>query len=160
MSVQTEISRLESAKAAIKTAIEGKGVTVPDATLLDGMAALIESIQAGGGGGGDVDLSDMTFCRFEYVTPAENITSALSLDFIPPSNNIFAIGIDSLNGISLESGAIRAGLYVSKGWSMRLCYTNKAYSDNVPYIFGADVRFDSTHYLQAGITYKYVIVGK
>lgn len=49
MSVQTEISRLESAKAAIKTAIEGKGVTVPEATMLDGMASLIESIEAGGG---------------------------------------------------------------------------------------------------------------
>ena len=49
MSVQTQIDRLASAKAAIKTAIEGKGVTVPDATLLDGMAALIESIEAGGG---------------------------------------------------------------------------------------------------------------
>ena len=50
MSVQTQIDRLASAKAAIKTAIEGKGVTVPDATLLDGMAALIESIEAGGSG--------------------------------------------------------------------------------------------------------------
>lgn len=50
MSIQTEIDRLASAKAAIKTAIEGKGVTVTDATPLDGMAALIESIQAGGGG--------------------------------------------------------------------------------------------------------------
>lgn len=49
MSVQTEITRIESAKAAIATAIEGKGVTVPDGTLLDGMAALIESIEAGGG---------------------------------------------------------------------------------------------------------------
>ena len=50
MSVQSEITRLENAKAAIKAAIEGKGVTVPEATLLDGMAALIESIEAGGGG--------------------------------------------------------------------------------------------------------------
>ena len=49
MSVQTEITRLEAAKAAIKTAVEGKGVTVPAGTLLDGMAALIESIQTGGG---------------------------------------------------------------------------------------------------------------
>ena len=49
MSVQTELSRIVNAKAAIKAAIEGKGVTVPEATLLDGMAALIESIQAGGG---------------------------------------------------------------------------------------------------------------
>ena len=36
--------------ASIVAAIEGKGVTVPDGTLLDGMASLIESIEAGGGG--------------------------------------------------------------------------------------------------------------
>ena len=51
MSIQTELTRLTNAKAAIQTAIEGKGVTVPDGTLLDGMAALIESIEAGGGCG-------------------------------------------------------------------------------------------------------------
>ena len=51
MSIQTELTRLTNAKAAIKAAIEGKGVTVPDATLLGGMAALIESIEAGGGAG-------------------------------------------------------------------------------------------------------------
>ena len=49
MSIQTDLTRITNAKAAIKTAIEGKGVTVPDSTLLDGMAALIESIEAGGG---------------------------------------------------------------------------------------------------------------
>lgn len=47
MSIQTELTRLTNAKAAIQTAIEGKGVTVPDGTLLDGMASLIESIEAG-----------------------------------------------------------------------------------------------------------------
>ena len=49
MSIQTELARLTNAKAAIRSAIEGKGVTVPSGTLLDGMAALIESIEAGGG---------------------------------------------------------------------------------------------------------------
>ena len=47
--VQTEIDRLESAKQAIASAIADKGVTVPSGTMLDGMAALIESIEAGGG---------------------------------------------------------------------------------------------------------------
>lgn len=47
MSIQTELTRLTNAKAAIQTAIEGKGVTVPDTTLLDGMAALIEGIKTG-----------------------------------------------------------------------------------------------------------------
>ena len=52
MSIQTEIDRIASAKAAIKTAIEGKGVTVADSANLDAFAALIDSIEAGGGGGG------------------------------------------------------------------------------------------------------------
>ena len=49
MSIATEVSRLQDAKAAIKAAIEGKGVTVPDGTLLDGMAAMIAAIEAGAG---------------------------------------------------------------------------------------------------------------
>ena len=51
MSIQTELTRITNAKSDIKTAIEGKGVTVPEATLLDGMATLIESIEAGGASG-------------------------------------------------------------------------------------------------------------
>lgn len=51
MSIQTELTRITNAKSAIKTAIEGKGVTVPDGTLLDGMAALIDSIESSAGGG-------------------------------------------------------------------------------------------------------------
>ena len=49
MSIATEISRIKSAKSAIAAAIAGKGVTVPDGTMLDGMAALIAGIEAGGG---------------------------------------------------------------------------------------------------------------
>ena len=63
MSIQTELARITNAKAAIKTAIEGKGVTVPDGTLLDGMAALIESIEAGGGGGVRVEQGSVTFAE-------------------------------------------------------------------------------------------------
>ena len=60
MSIQSELTRLTDAKAAIKTAIEGKGVTVPSGTLLDGMAALIESIEAGGGGEVNVSTGSVT----------------------------------------------------------------------------------------------------
>ena len=60
MSVQTELSRIINAKSAIKTAIEGKGVTVPEATLLDGMASLIESIEAGSGGSGNIAYGTIT----------------------------------------------------------------------------------------------------
>ncbi len=59
MSVQSEITRLETAKAAIKTAIEGKGVTVPDATMLDGMSELIDAIEAGA----DTSVEDAIITR-------------------------------------------------------------------------------------------------
>lgn len=66
MSIQTELTRITNAKAAIKTAIEGKGVTVPDGTLLDGMASLIESIEAGGGGSGN--FATGTFTTTDDIT--------------------------------------------------------------------------------------------
>ena len=46
MSIASEITRLQNAKAAIKLAIEAKGVTVPSDATLDDYAALIESISS------------------------------------------------------------------------------------------------------------------
>ena len=71
MSIQTELTRLTNAKASIVAAIEGKGVTVPNGTLLDGMAPLIEAIEAGGGG--SFDLSNFL----------QNITDVISFSFTP-----------------------------------------------------------------------------
>ena len=77
MSVQTEITRIESAKTAIATAIEGKGVTVPDGTLLDGMAPLIESIEAGGG----AENLFGTYFETGSIIPASDITSDYTINF-------------------------------------------------------------------------------
>lgn len=63
--IQTEVSRLTAAKGAIAQAIESKGVAVPSGTKLDGMATLIESIEAGGGGGASLDTCtlNLTFSK-------------------------------------------------------------------------------------------------
>ena len=50
MSVQTQIDRISRAVSAALAAIADKGVTVPDGSNSDSLAALIESIEAGGGG--------------------------------------------------------------------------------------------------------------
>lgn len=47
MSVQTEIHRLQAAKEELKSAIEAKGVTVPDGTTLDGYGDLVGQISTG-----------------------------------------------------------------------------------------------------------------
>ena len=88
MSIQTELTRIINAKAAIKTAIECKGVTVPDGTLLDGMALLIESIEAGGGG--SFDLSNFM----------QNITDVISFSFTPiRDESSYSIDKPSTNSI-------------------------------------------------------------
>lgn len=51
MSIATEISRLQTAKADIKSAIEAKGVTVPSNATLDTYDTYVSQIQTGGGGG-------------------------------------------------------------------------------------------------------------
>lgn len=47
MSIASEITRLQTAKADLKTAIEGKGVSVPSSAKLDAYPALVESISEG-----------------------------------------------------------------------------------------------------------------
>ena len=86
MSIQTELTRITNAKAAIKTAIEGKGVTVPNGTLLDGMASLIESIEAGSGGaaGGAV-------VAYGEITPASDTTTITIEHNIGAVPDFFAI---------------------------------------------------------------------
>ena len=77
MSIQADLSRIINAKAAIKAAIEGKGVTVPDATLLDGMAALIDSIEAGGG----EETLFGTYFETGSIIPASDITTDYTIQF-------------------------------------------------------------------------------
>lgn len=58
MSIASEITRLQQAKADIKTAIENKGVTVPSSATLDDYADLVDSIS---GGGGSVDWEEILY---------------------------------------------------------------------------------------------------
>ena len=78
MSIQTELTRITNAKAAVKAAIEGKGVTVPDGMLLDGMATLIESIEAGGVApdfGYALDFGTMVLAGDKYGSSKSIITN-------------------------------------------------------------------------------------
>lgn len=63
MSVASEITRLQNAKAALKESIEAKGVTVEDSTKLDEYPALVDSIPQGGGGG--VEEKDVNFYDYD-----------------------------------------------------------------------------------------------
>lgn len=51
MSIQTQIDRISDSVSAALTALTEKGVTVPDGTKVDDLAALIAAIESGGGSG-------------------------------------------------------------------------------------------------------------
>lgn len=80
VSIQTDLTRIKNAKAAIKAAIKGKGVTVPDGTLLDGMAALISGIEAGESF--PVDFRTGTFTFTENTTESFSVKVDGSYAFI------------------------------------------------------------------------------
>ena len=147
MSIQTELTRITNAKAAIKAAIEGKGMTVPDGTLLDGMAALIESIEAGGG---EKTLFGAYF-ETGSIIPASDITTDYIIQFqrnfssipdntndpryvfvlwcsIPPGNTSVATPNNSwawvFSGRKKQGGSFSYGQYTSKSGSM----SNATYS--------------------------------
>ena len=100
MSIQTELTRITNAKTAIKTAIEDKGVTVPTGTLLDGMAALIKSIEAGGGAG----IATGSFTNISQGNYSTEITHGLGT--IPKIVIILwdDITLYSVNGTTLYIG--------------------------------------------------------
>ena len=179
MSVQTEITRIESAKTAIATAIEGKGVTVPDGTLLDGMAVLIDSIEAGGG----AENLFGTYFETGSIIPASDITSDYTIEFqinfmqvpgnrntpyynfflwcsIPPGYTSVEIPKGSLAWIFFarkkQSAAITYGQYLSPSGSLK----NLAYLGEI----GSDSPTNFTLYcttskkLVAGYVYNWIVL--
>ena len=133
MSIQTELTRITNAKAAIKTAIEGKGVTVPDGTMLDGMAALISSIQVGGGNTGgstsavppkDVNFYDYDGTRLYSYTVAE-ARALTELPELPTQPGLTCQGWNwTLTDIKAMNRAVDVGaMYITDDGKTRLYIT-------------------------------------
>lgn len=156
MSIQTELSRIINAKAAIKAAIEGKGVTVPDGTLLNGMAALIESIEAGGG-----TISGKKFISGE-ITFSETPTSKITIyhDNVGYRSQPFVFLADSASAPTDHIGALisarcGSGVYVN---SSKLFSVLSSISRTIDYSGYAndtsfEIQSDSAKKMLAGKTY-------
>ena len=152
MSIQTELTRITNAKTAIKTAIEGKGVTVPDGTMLDGMAALIDAIEAGGG---EIDFSPFKSILYGTYTPAEDVNSFS----VPNPNNISGYNaffvISRINGTIGSNGVDSA---VFQSMYNQLCILKHSRSDTTK-SYPTSLRLAQfnfgEYYLIAGVTYWY-----
>lgn len=114
MSIQTELTRITNAKAAIKAAVEGKGVTVPDGTRLDGMAALIESIEAGGSGGGGFDSNHVDIAYGSFVTTKEFKGVRVDCGFPISKDDAFMYVFGCIPIATRTSGANITGYFANK----------------------------------------------
>ena len=144
MSIQTELTRITNAKAAVKAAIEGKGVTVPDGTLLDGMAALIESIEAGGGGAGGLFHTEITpatsgeVLTFEVGEKGERIAAMIvSVKLgtsIEPNKNYGITNIGAINEREISKDPYITNIITYRdGYSARKSNEASAqYSNSIP----------------------------
>lgn len=122
MSVVDQITRLSNAKAAIKTSIENKGVTVGDDVKLDGYPALIDSISVSGGGSGETHINpdfyelrtqngtnyDHLFYQFKFQSnivdlsnwDTSNVTSAVYMFY---QSNIKSLDLNNWNTSKLKN---------------------------------------------------------
>ena len=149
-----EAVRLANTKTAIATAIAGKGVTVPEGTLIDGMAPLIESIEAGRG----ADISPWADMVTFSITPAEDLTGDIDFtSFIPGRTSFPQIFILGQRARTSGSPYVQSMARIStwNSWS-RLYYetnsaTGKYPSINIEHgIFKVKI---GTYKLEAGVPY-------
>lgn len=112
MSIQTQIERLTGAKTALKTAIEQKGVDVPEDAPLEQYAPLVEQI-AGGSAFEEKIVSEFTL-EEETTEVLQDITDYEALN---EADEIFVVG--RINRAVTESdglGSLTLGTYRNQLW--------------------------------------------
>ena len=79
MSIASDKTRIENAVESIKSAISDKGITVPDGTKIDGLAALVSAIESGAEVSiGECVSSDMLSAAFSGVSGKNNYLLGLA----------------------------------------------------------------------------------
>ena len=100
MSVATELTRIQTAKADIKASIEAKGVTVPSDALIDTYDTYIGQISGGGGGQAEQDLIDLIERDITSITIPSGTTTIGDYAFN---------GCSSLTSVTIPNGVTSIG---------------------------------------------------
>lgn len=99
MSIATDVSRIKGNISAALAAIADKGVTVPAGSTSDALAALIASIEAGGG---EIDFSPFSSAKFGTFTTSGISTKTVTIEGVS-SCKVFAMRRVNTGGIYNEN---------------------------------------------------------
>ena len=117
MSVATEITRIQNAKAGLKTSIEAKGVTVASDALIDDYAGYVDNIPTGGGGTQDLvnlierDITSLVIPNTVSAIGNYAFSSCNSLVSVTIPSSVTSIGYSSFSGCgSLTSVTITSSV--------------------------------------------------
>lgn len=131
MSVASEITRIQNAKASIKSSIENKGVSVPSNALIDTYSTYIDAISGGGGGG-------LTYETGTYTPTADIARPTISFSKTHTEAPIYVAMFDVSNTTDQTTNT-------NYGWE---------YIDHYK-LFGNSIPYSSTNLRYALITWQY-----
>lgn len=126
MSIGNEVDRLRSAKAALRAAIEEKGVSVPESSTIDSYAEYVAAIPNGvtsvNGQTGDVEIksSDVSVTLLasgwdtsgdwpKYTLALAGITADSNQEYLPPVNPSAEV-VEALQVALFQDGGQAAGV--------------------------------------------------
>ena len=138
MTIAQEITRLQNAKAALKAAIEGKGITVPDQALLDAYAALVEDIPTGGG-----DDTLLLALRNQVTSVSDNELTSIRSYGLANMSALTSVSFPELQTINTYAFYNDANL-VMNGWPFPKAKTIGNYAFRYCYGLTGEVTLPST----------------
>lgn len=169
MSIASEISRLQTAKADIKTAIENKGVTVADNLTISSYASKIDEIQTG------ADILNGIIKQYKAYTTGANVTVSANtfIEFINvPNEKEFNTGLikllDKLDSahlfmmyMSYSNSRYRVyGAVISIGATIDVISAEELYNPSSDYGYSLDFKYvkNGEDYVVFDSAYGYAVV--
>ena len=128
MSIASEIIRLQTAKANIKSAIEDKGVDVPASATLDTYDEYISGITTGGGSSAnEIGLVQRTLTSYDIPSGTTTIGQSAfnsfdSLRSITIPDSVTYIGLSSFNGSGLTGVTIPSSVTEIDNYAFYGCF--------------------------------------
>lgn len=155
MSIASEVSRLQSAKADLKTAIEARGVLVGTDEKIDTYASKIGEIttMVKGQWSPETDTTIFSISDLSFVPEVVFVVISGSEEGLPPNSVVsYVKGRKCTGNLKFVNSSGNSGsLSVISGTSAET-WTNNGYTLNIPYP-------DTHGYFRSGYTYHFFVAG-